>query len=467
MINPYRNRKSLMSRCLMMFLLPLIFVGTNIVLLTSWMHLSVPVFDLSERRSLRSVAVHDSTTKNVNNNGDNTNDGNDDNVLHVITTRFMQNQPKLIELGTARLRLFETFCLPTMLNQEADNFLWFVMTDPELDRELLGRLQELLESRPNFYLIASNAKLLTPKNLTSNSPIPSIENNNNNNDHRLSHHDHFSMDSIDDTIIRSTTTTTQKLIILTGDMHLLYSRMFDTNRPLLIETRLDADDGLHKNVLSKIQDISRALPVDTSGWQIICSNIHYEWRNDDITVNPITDSATTVHTSDIRSNNDEARMSSGKIRLVKESICVTPGYTLVRHRKLHSIEFPAWPKLGHNLVAREWPECSMIKNTTRRSSIVINNDSEEKRGNATTNCWIKMGYYPSALRSRTITSAGMSRIDTDQEKNEKEMYENRTRLFWTYLQRDFDVKPNSAIATSQHIKDNLKNIVLDNLKGQW
>jgi len=54
-----------------------------------------------------------------------------------------------------------------MLNQEADNFLWFVMTDPKLDHDLLLQLQALLESRPNFYLVASNAKLLTPANLTS------------------------------------------------------------------------------------------------------------------------------------------------------------------------------------------------------------------------------------------------------------------------------------------------------------
>jgi len=312
-----------------------------------------------------------------------------------------------------------------MLNQEADNFLWFVMTDPKLDHDLLLQLQALLESRPNFYLVASNAKLLTPANLTS----------------LLARYNKSTADA--DADADATTLTTQKLI-LTGDIKLLFSRMFDTHRPLLIETRLDADDGLHKNALSQIQKISRALPVDTRGWQIICSNIHYEWRNDEIV---------TINTNKTKVE------SSGKLRVVKETICVTPGYSLTRHRQLNSIEFPAWPRLGHNLIAREWSKC-MIED----KSIILTDDESNKQGNATHDCWIKMGYYPSALRSRTITSAGMSRIKTD--SGEAEKYENQTKMLWTFLQRDFGVKPKNALLTSQYIKDNLESIVLDNLKGQ-
>lgn len=414
--NPYRYRKSrkFLNGCLVV-VVSFVFIGTN-MFLTTW--IPVPPFQISEQRALYSV---DSTVMGIDTAND---DDNDDDFLHVVTTRFMQDQPKLHALGKARLSLFETFCLPTMLKQEADNFLWFVMTDPELDQNLLLRLQDLLETRPNFYLIASNAKLLTPANLTS-----------------LLFEDNKSTATAD----ADATTAVQKLI-LTGDIELLYSRMFDTYRPLLIETRLDADDGLHKNALSQIQKISRALPVDIRGWQIICSNIHYEWRNDEIT---------TIHT-----NRTEEIESSGQLRVVRESICVTPGYTLVKHREIQSIEFPAWPKLGHNLVAREWPEC-MIED----KSIISIDEENNNQVNATHDCWIKMGYYPSALRSRTITSAGMSRIDTD--PGDREKYENRTKVFWGFLQRDFDVEPESARLISQYIKNNLESIVLDNLKGQW
>ena len=91
------------------------------------------------------------------------------------------------------------------------------------------------------------------------------------------------------------------------------------------------------------------------GWQIICSRIHYEWRNNDIT-GPIA-----------------RQMSSGKIRLVREQICVTPGYTLVRHRPPGSIDFPAWPRTGHNLIVMEWPECS-----------------KDPRNETSYNCWKKL-----------------------------------------------------------------------------
>jgi hypothetical protein len=43
-------------------------------------------------------------------------------TLHIITTTFMQYQPKLIDLGKANLKLFEAFCLPAMIHQTSQNF---------------------------------------------------------------------------------------------------------------------------------------------------------------------------------------------------------------------------------------------------------------------------------------------------------------------------------------------------------
>ncbi len=404
--NPYRKRKSqkLLKVCVFV-VFSLIFVAVNIFV-TIWL----PPVDVSGRMLVRSIN-HDDYVET--NRVDEQNSG----VLHVVTSRFMQGQPTLNALAKARLRLFETFCLPTMLFQEADDFLWFVMTDPQLDPELLQRLKFLLETRSNFYLVASNAKLLTPSDLTN---IFSSEKQDSAED---SGHEH---------------------VLLTGDIELLRNKMFDPQRKLLLETRLDADDGLRFDTLSHIQTIAKALPVDTRGWQIICNNIHFEWRNDEIMT--------------IDSNNAN-EISSGKLRIVKESICVTPGYTLVRHREPPSIDFPAWPKLGHNLVAREWPECS-IANESIVEDLLDGND-----GNATIDCWKKMGYFPSALRSRTVTSAGMSRIETLSEESKK--FEKETEMFWTLVNRDFDIVPEKALSTSQYLKDNLHSIALDNLKGQW
>ena len=67
----------------------------------------------------------------------------------------MQFQPNLLHLGHARLALFETFCLPSMLSQTNQNFLWVIRTDPDLNPELLQQLIRLLEGRPNFILLGS------------------------------------------------------------------------------------------------------------------------------------------------------------------------------------------------------------------------------------------------------------------------------------------------------------------------
>ncbi len=402
--NPYRKRKSqkLLKVCLFL-VFSLIFVAAN-VFVTWWL----PPVDVSGRSLVRSVNGNEYSELNLE-------DGKNNGVLHVVTSRFMQGQPTLKALGKARLQLFETFCLPTMLVQDADDFLWFVMTDPELDPELLQRLKSLLEARSNFFLVASNAKLLTPSDLKN---ILSEEEQ--------------------DTAGGA---TYQQHLLLAGDIELLRTKMLDPQRALLLETRLDADDGLRFDTLSQIQTIAKALPVDTRGWQIICNNIHFEWRNDDVLA--------------IDSNATKT-MSSGKLRIVQESICVTPGYTLVRHREPLSTDFPSWPKLGHNLVAREWPECRVVNES------VVEELLESNDGNATFDCWKKMGYVPAAFRSRTVTSAGMSRVETDESK-----FEKQTEMFWTHVNRDFDITPESARSVSQYMKDNLHSIALDNLKGQW
>ena len=316
--------------------------------------------------------------------------GHNDDLLHVVTTRFMQNQAHLLNLGKARMLLFEVFCLPTMINQNVGNFLWFVMTDPNLDPLLLEHLQSLLAPYPNFYLVLSSGKLLTPQNLTS--------------------------------------TEAQTFNILTGDKDKLYSHMLDFNRPLLLETRLDADDGLHQDTLHEIQIEARTLPKKTDGWQVICNKLHFEWRNDEIT------------------SLNKTVGTAGKLRLVQEGICVTPGYTLVRHREHGSIDFPPWPRIGHHLIIRDWPICF------------------DKKNNSTINCWTKLKSFPAALRVRTITSAGMSGVEAGTTENE---YDNQTDIFWDFVIKDYGIKPEKAYFISQYMQQHLPGIVEDNLKGQW
>jgi hypothetical protein len=276
-----------------------------------------------------------------------------------------------------------------MINQNVDNFLWVVMTDPDLDHTLLARLKSLLSHHDNFYLVLSNEKLVTPENIT--------------------------MDATSESIV-------------TGDIEKLYSKLLDLSRPLLLETRLDADDALHRKTLYEIQQKARTLQNDLEGWQIICNKLHYEWRNDDIQA-----PNQTVETP-------------GKLRLVMEGICVTPGYTLVKHREARSIEFPPWPRIGHHLITREWPNCLSDKT------------------NATTNCWTKLETYPAAFRSRTITSAGMNRIESSANES---IYDNQTTILWNFVEKDYGILPQKSLDTSRYLQKHLASIIADNLKGQW
>lgn len=74
-------------------------------------------------------------------------------LVHVVETRFMQEQYSLLELGLARLALFESFCLPSMLTQTNGNFLWIIRADPKLHPLIVKRMQELLKGKPNFILM--------------------------------------------------------------------------------------------------------------------------------------------------------------------------------------------------------------------------------------------------------------------------------------------------------------------------
>jgi Putative rhamnosyl transferase len=402
-----RHHQRLVPVSTLMLIMIFVTVGTNLFL-ASW--IIPPLLDIGPIRQSESTGIHGDTNEN---NIDRRQLDRTNKVLHIVTTRFQQLQPHLVELGKARIKLFETFCLPTMIKQDIqDGFLWFVMTDPDLDPVLLQHLERLLRPFPHFYLVASNDKLVTPNQLVT---------------------------------VNKTTE-----FIRTGDLDRLYHDLFDIHRPLLIETRLDADDGLHGRTLSEIQRmVFEELPVDTRGWQIICSRIHYEWRNNDI-------ATAVVHVDRGHNTTTTTTMSSGKIRLVRERICVTPGYTLVRRRPKYSIDFPVWPRTGHNLIVIEWPECSNgSPNSTATSSL---SDA------ATYNCWKKLGNFPSAVRSRTITSAGMSRVIP---ASETDIYDNSTRLFWELVERDFGIMEINAQLTSKYLKHNLPHIVEDNLKGQW
>lgn len=142
----------------------------------------------------------------------------------------MQHQPHLAKLGKARLILFKTFCLPTMVQQTSKRFLWIIRTDPELDDELLHDMSQLLQPYPHFFLIRSN---------DNGSKVANLE-----------------LESV-----------------VTGDVNLLKQVVRHMDTSIRIETRLDADDGLKLDFVQYLQN--QVIP--TKQTLVFCVGPHLEW----------------------------------------------------------------------------------------------------------------------------------------------------------------------------------------------
>lgn len=104
MHNPYRDRKSrkLLNGCLVV-VVSFVFIGMH-MFMTTW----VPPYHTSERSLLGADSTIVGIGTDYTKQGESKKrkgDDNDDGILHVVTTRFMQDQPKLYAIGKARLRL--------------------------------------------------------------------------------------------------------------------------------------------------------------------------------------------------------------------------------------------------------------------------------------------------------------------------------------------------------------------------
>ena len=172
-------------------------------------------------------------------------------IIHIVTTRFMQGQAQLVHLTRARLELFETICLPSIIGQkimtqylstisnQTENrntksskntrnnssfidppFIWIIKVDPSLDESSLSKMIELVYPFPNFFLIANDNK---------HNPIGK-----------------WKEDLTKDRLLQGT--------VYSGDLMLLQRAHYFRNDKISLETRLDADDGLHQMYLKRTQE---------------------------------------------------------------------------------------------------------------------------------------------------------------------------------------------------------------------
>ena len=330
--------------------------------------------------------------------------------VHIVNTRFMQSQGTLKTLGWARLYLFKAFCLSTMIHQTSQDFLWIIKTDPNLDEEIRAALVEMLKPYPNYFLVGSEHNYL------------------------IGHEVGAWRGGIEgEDLLKST--------IHTGDFELLRRAHAVQNDRIILETRLDADDGLVTGYLEYVQKTAldkfgatQAKDDDEGGplipqtneerpkWMYWCSRQNAEWFAD-----PTVDVGATNAVQHTR-------------------LCVTPGIT---------IGFPIGTPYED---VKQFPHDRIIKDL-------------DKEGNGcgmtnSTDCINLVQAFPMmAVRSRTPTSAGMMGIRMDEKDA---LPEDKRLLLWKLLQspKHFHIDAEDVRVANRFIHQNIVEIAKDNLKGQ-
>jgi hypothetical protein len=319
-------------------------------------------------------------------------------LIHIINSRFMQDQGYLTFLGTARLHLFRTFCLPTMVKQSSQNFLWIIKTDPNLDADILHELLQDLQPYDNFYLVASNENFL----INPESPGAWRDGAE-------------GMDIL-------------KAKIHTGNLTVLHQAIALRESRPIIETRLDADDGLHLLFVEYIQLVAAQRFLDPElNWLYWCSRRHLEWH---------ASANTTI---------GDTSLSKGAILPVRHThLCTTPGLTVGYNVNVKVEDVPLHP---HDVLYRN------VINSTECYSEKLAADSPCLE--------LVEDLLFVSVRSRTLTSAGMLKVDLEyviKPKLEKQL--------WVLLKERFAFNETMARQMQDYLTRHQTQIAYENLVGQ-
>lgn len=305
-------------------------------------------------------------------------------AVHVVTTRFMQHQPSLLALGHARLELFKTFCLQTMRYQDTSDFLWLILIDPQLHLDLLEGMKQLVSQYPNVFLIRCQDSIID---------LPSLNHS----------------------------------LVESGNLRTLKRAAQAISSKVLINTRLDADDGLECHVLRTLKQMAvrhlSQIPNGNKGWTSYCIHRHFEWHS----IVPTLNETLPIH-------------PEGNLLLVQKIHCVTPGLSWAF---APGVGFQELPTVEHQRLGEVIPPCSSENETACLHRL------DKFRG-------------PVAIRARTPTSAGMNDIGRDFNPNIASL-----PVFWTHLESNFDITKHMLMETQQYLVQNAAEIAKDNLKGQW
>ncbi|KAL3943719.1 MAG: hypothetical protein SGBAC_002226, partial [Bacillariaceae sp.] len=343
-------------------------------------------------------------------------------LVHIIHTRFMQYQPDLKMLGMARLKLFESFCLPTMTNQRSQDYLWIIRADPDLDADVKDGLLLLLKNIQNVVVVGSNEIRKGAVDMGFRS-----------------------IDAISDITEES---------LFYGNLELVQAYYEAAKTKTLLETNLDADDGLATNFVKRSQEVimqlfkvndekqRRKQRRQQSSWLTLCAGRHAEWQF--------------YVPWDLQDQH-------GSLKHGSVHVCITAGLTWAS-------QYKAAPRYteSHHLIKKETPACKdeFEQGDDPMSPTYLAHGLHEDMG-----CWLQIPTLEhtelTAIRARTPTSTGMSRVTT---AASKWTVEDKTTndFLWgkVAVGGNFRIRNKQVIETHQYLDDNLPAIVEENLKGQ-
>ena len=357
-------------------------------------------------------------------------------IVHIVYTRFMQFQPDLLELGRARLETFRTFCLPTMVHQTSSNFLWIIHADPELNPQIKGALIDIISPYSNFLLVGSNS---FPSNFRKTTGADLVS---------------------------------DPSKLWSGDISLARMGYKASLIWPVLETRLDADDGLHnyfvelvqkeavlslgakcnhengeKHQIDKLrthdwqqQSISstETFPDSTveGQWKMYCAFTSMEWQP----LNPF------PHDDSFADPNE----AYGSVVGVATPYCQTPGLTI---GYCPDMPFTDIPNAPHHKLLQTVPECP---------------DGEYLSSKCVKR--LKM-LSPASIRARTVTSHGMMNVMVS-EGETREVYRHvanqmeKQDVLWSGIEEYMHITKRDSARTKSYIMSHQAAIAADNLKGQ-
>jgi hypothetical protein len=294
-----------------------------------------------------------------------------------------------------------------MVQQSLQNFVWIIKTDPRLDPDLLRQLVAELLPYPNVYLVSSL------QNFRINAKYPGAWRGG------------------------AEPRDLAESRVHTGDARRLELAMALHSDLPVLETRLDADDGLHLLFIELLQQMATHA-FSRHGelkWMYWCSRRHMEWHWSDL---------------DVMGRKKAADHEYGALFGTRhDHFCITPGIT---------VGFPVGvdestvPTYAHDRIV-----------VTIRDELT----QEEGCGLPTPSKCLQFidNFLFCAIRSRTPTSAGMLHVQL----RDSWLVDPRTWLnyaYWEIVHESFGLKREQIKQMNRYLLDHLVSIAQENLLGQ-